>query len=128
MSAVQARKLGEEKARAASLEASLARVLQDFQRERGVQQASHAAERSAAQADIVALRRLAKARGRALHKVRGLAQDLLLGRSELEVFFVTSLRMVRVCLSPVFIVLLCSTSMYKREERKAAPMQLPKAQ
>ncbi|BDA43573.1 probable basal body-orientation factor 1 [Coccomyxa sp. Obi] len=93
--ALQARRLGEEKARAASLEASLARVLQDFQRERDVQQAAHAAERSAAQADIVALRRLAKARGRALHKVRSLAQDLLHGRSELEVFLVTSLRMVR---------------------------------
>lgn len=104
MSAVQARRLGEEKARAAALEASLARVLQDFHRERGVQQAAHAAERSAAQADIVALRRLAKARGRALHKVRGLAQDLLRGRSEVEVFLVTSLRMVRP-LSPVFIIL-----------------------
>lgn len=92
---MQTRRLGEERARAASLEASLARVLQDFQRERDVQEAAHAADRSAAQADIAALRRLSKARGRALHKVRSLAQDVLRGRSEIEVFLVTSLRMVR---------------------------------
>lgn len=92
---MQAKRLGDERARAASLEASLARVLQDFQRERDMQQAAHVGERSAAQADIVALRRLSKARGRALHKVRSLAQDVLRGRSDIEVFLVTSLRMVR---------------------------------
>ncbi len=127
MSAVQARKLGEEKARAVSLEASLARVLQDFQRERGMQQAGHAAERLAAQADIVALRRLAKARGRALHNVRALAQDLLCGRSELEVFLVTSLRMVR-ARSPVSSISNYSGEAWmKGNNRRMTSMQPPRA-
>ena len=54
----------------AALESSLARVLQDFQEDRRKLTAVFAAERAEAQADICALRQLAKARGRALHKVR----------------------------------------------------------
>ena len=54
----------------AALESSLARVLQDFQEDRRKLTAVFAAERAEAQADIRALRQLAKARGRALHKVR----------------------------------------------------------
>ena len=52
-----------------ALEGSLARMLQDFQKDRNALTAAFAAERSEAQADIRALRQLAKARGRALHKV-----------------------------------------------------------
>lgn len=54
----------------AALESSLARVLQDFQEDRRRLTAVFGAERAEAQADIRALRQLAKARGRALHKVR----------------------------------------------------------
>ena len=54
----------------AALESSLARMLQDFQEDRRKLTAVFAAERAEAQADIRALRQLAKARGRALHKVR----------------------------------------------------------
>ena len=53
----------------AALEGSLARMLQDFQKDRKALTAAFAAERSEAQGDIRALRQLAKARGRALHKV-----------------------------------------------------------
>ena len=60
----------------AALESSLARVLQDFQEDRRRLTAVFAAERAEAQADIRALRQLAKARGRALHKVRPLAHGL----------------------------------------------------
>lgn len=54
----------------AALESSLARVLQDFQEDRRRLTAVFGAERAEAQADIRALRQLAKARGRALRKVR----------------------------------------------------------
>ena len=59
-----------------ALESSLARVLQDFQEDRRRLTAVFGAERAEAQADIRALRQLAKARGRALHKVRPLAHRL----------------------------------------------------
>lgn len=54
----------------AALETSLARVLADFQADRAALTSAFAAERSEAQADLRALRQLAKARGRALHKAR----------------------------------------------------------
>ena len=65
----KARRLTEESTKVAALEGSLARTLQDFQKDRKALTAAFAAERSEAQADIRALRQLAKARGRALHKV-----------------------------------------------------------
>ncbi len=65
----KARRLKEEGDKVAALESSLARVLQDFQVDRKALTAAFAAERSEAQGDIRALRQLAKARGRALHKV-----------------------------------------------------------
>lgn len=67
--ACQARRLKEEGAKAAALEASLARALQDFAADRAALAGAFTAERSEAQSDIRALRQLAKARGRALHKV-----------------------------------------------------------
>ena len=65
----QARRLREESGKVAALESSLARMLQDFQEDRRRLTAVFAAERAEAQGDIRALRQLAKARGRTLHKV-----------------------------------------------------------
>ena len=67
---VQARRLREEAEKVAALEASLMRVLPDFQADRAALTSAFGAERSEAQADLRALRQLAKARGRALHKAR----------------------------------------------------------
>ncbi|CAK0781105.1 hypothetical protein CVIRNUC_005286 [Coccomyxa viridis] len=91
----QARRLTEETTKVAALEGSLARMLQDFQKDRKALTAAFAAERSEAQGDIRALRQLAKARGRALHKVRELAQAVMAQRTEVEVFLVSSLQLVR---------------------------------
>ncbi len=66
----QARRLREEGKKVAALEVSLARVLADFQADRAALTVAFAAERNEAQADLRALRQLAKARGRALHKAR----------------------------------------------------------
>ena len=66
----QARRLREEGEKVAALQTSLARVLADFQADRVALTSAFAAERSEAQADLRALRQLAKARGRALHKAR----------------------------------------------------------
>jgi superfamily II RNA helicase len=95
---VQARRLKQEQAKTQSLEASMARMQQDFQRQREAQQAAFAADRKEAEADIAALRRLAKARGHALHKVRAMAHGVLRQRSEVEAFLVTSIRAVRTAL------------------------------
>ena len=43
----------------------------------------------------MALRRLAKARGRELARLKALAEDVLRARTDVETFLVTSLRMVR---------------------------------
>ena len=67
---VQVRRLREEAEKVAALEASLMRVFADFQADRAALTSAFMAERSEAQADLRALRQLAKARGRALHKAR----------------------------------------------------------
>ena len=47
------------------------------------------------QADISALRQLAKARGRELRRLQALLQDVAQGRTDVETYLVTSLRMVK---------------------------------
>lgn len=70
------------------------------------QAAAHAADRKEAEGDIAALRRLAKARGRALHRVRAMAHDVLRQRSEVEAFLVSSIRMVRNLTVPPSLIML----------------------
>ena len=84
----------------AALESSLARVLQDFQEDRRRLTAVFGAERAEAQADIRALRQLAKARGRALHKVRHLACGLAMVYASTVSKGITSITPARAALSP----------------------------
>ncbi len=47
------------------------------------------------QADIAALRQLARARGRELRRLQALLQDVARGRTDVETFLVTSLQLAR---------------------------------
>lgn len=91
----QAAALKEAQAKTASLEQSLAQVLSDFAAERVSVVASAASQVQAAQDEVDGLRRLLRLKGRELQQLRQLAQEVLLQRSEVEVFLLSSLHHVR---------------------------------
>ncbi|KXZ47560.1 hypothetical protein GPECTOR_34g719 [Gonium pectorale] len=91
----QAAAIKEAQARISSLEGSLQQVLQDFDRERQASAKAAAAALADVQAETEALRRLVKLKTRELKNVRRLAQEVLLQRSDVEAFLLSSLHAVR---------------------------------
>ncbi|GLI63274.1 hypothetical protein VaNZ11_006179 [Volvox africanus] len=91
----QAAALKESQARISALENSLQQVVQDFDRERQASTKAAAAALADVQAEAEALRRLVKLKTRELKNVRRLAQEVLLQRSDVEAFLLSSLHAVR---------------------------------
>ncbi|GLC47469.1 hypothetical protein PLESTB_000133900 [Pleodorina starrii] len=91
----QAAALKEAGARISALEGSLQQVVQDFDRERQAAAKAAAAALADVQAEAEALRRLVKLKTRELKNVRRLAQEVLLQRSDVEAFLLSSLHAVR---------------------------------
>jgi hypothetical protein len=74
-------------------------VLSDFAAERASVVAAAGAQVQAAASEVGALRRLLRLKGRELGQLRALAQEVLLQRSKVEVFLLSSLHQVcGVCL------------------------------
>ncbi|KAG2495412.1 hypothetical protein HYH03_006360 [Edaphochlamys debaryana] len=78
-----------------ALEGSLQQVVTDFDRERQASAKAAAAALTDVQAEAEALRRLVKLKTRELKNVRRLAQEVLLQRSDVEAFLLSSLHAVR---------------------------------
>ncbi|KAG2495413.1 hypothetical protein HYH03_006360 [Edaphochlamys debaryana] len=91
----QAGALREAQARITALEGSLQQVVTDFDRERQASAKAAAAALTDVQAEAEALRRLVKLKTRELKNVRRLAQEVLLQRSDVEAFLLSSLHAVR---------------------------------
>jgi hypothetical protein len=70
-------------------------VLADFAKERAGVVAQATAQVNAAGSEVDALRRLLRLKGRELQQLRRLAQEVLLQRSEAEIFLLSSLHQVR---------------------------------
>ncbi|KAF6252093.1 flagellar/basal body protein [Scenedesmus sp. NREL 46B-D3] len=94
----QAAALKQAQAKAATLEQSLQQVLSDFARERAGVVARAQAQVTAAGGEVDALRRLLRLKGRELQQLRRLAQQVLLQRTEVEIFLLSSLHQVRLSL------------------------------
>mmetsp|Transcript_7946 Transcript_7946/g.21214 ORF Transcript_7946/g.21214 Transcript_7946/m.21214 type:complete len:473 (+) Transcript_7946:53-1471(+) len=93
--AKQAAAIKESAMKIATLEGSLGQVMEDAERERlALLQATHA-QVSEAHAEMDALRRLVKLKTRELKNTRRLAQEVLLQRSDVETFLLSSLHLVR---------------------------------
>lgn len=74
-------------------------MLSDFAAERASVVAAAGAQVQAAASEVGALRRLLRLKGRELGQLRALAQEVLLQRSKVEVFLLSSLHQVcGVCL------------------------------
>jgi hypothetical protein len=69
-------------------------VLSDFARERAGVVACAQVQVSAAGGEVDALRRLLRLKGRELQQLRRLAQQVLLQRTEVEIFLLSSLHQV----------------------------------
>jgi hypothetical protein len=69
-------------------------VLSDFAAERASVVSAATAQVSAAGSEVEALRRLLRLKGRELQQLRHLAQEVLLQRSEVEIFLLSSLHQV----------------------------------
>lgn len=69
-------------------------MLSDFARERAGVVARAQAQVSAAGGEVDALRRLLRLKGRELQQLRRLAQQVLLQRTEVEIFLLSSLHQV----------------------------------
>lgn len=82
-------------ARIAALEASLQRVLQDFDSERQAVTKASSAALADARAEADALRRLVLLKTRELKNIRRLAQQVLFQRSDVESFLLNSLHAVK---------------------------------
>jgi hypothetical protein len=70
-------------------------VLADFAAERASVVSAATAQVNAAGSEVEALRRLLRLKGRELQQLRHLAQEVLLQRSEVEIFLLSSLHQVR---------------------------------
>lgn len=70
-------------------------VLADFAKERATVVSQATAQVNAAGSEVDALRRLLRLKGRELQQLRRLAQEVLLQRSEAEIFLLSSLHQVR---------------------------------
>ncbi|KAG2441078.1 hypothetical protein HXX76_003931 [Chlamydomonas incerta] len=91
----QAVALKDAQSRITALENSLQQVVSDFDRERQANAKATAAALADVQAESEALRRLVKLKTRELKNVRRLAQEVLLQRSDVEAFLLSSLHAVR---------------------------------
>eukprot|EP00197_Chlamydomonas_leiostraca_P014815 CAMPEP_0202874320 /NCGR_PEP_ID=MMETSP1391-20130828/25171_1 /ASSEMBLY_ACC=CAM_ASM_000867 /TAXON_ID=1034604 /ORGANISM="Chlamydomonas leiostraca, Strain SAG 11-49" /LENGTH=436 /DNA_ID=CAMNT_0049555731 /DNA_START=78 /DNA_END=1384 /DNA_ORIENTATION=+ len=91
----QASGLKEAQSKIATLEGSLAQIMADSERERQALLANTATQVAEARAEGEALRRLVKLKTRELKNVRRLAQEVLLQRSDVETFLLSSLHTVR---------------------------------
>lgn len=69
-------------------------VLSDFAAERASVVAAATSQVSAASSEVEALRRLLRLKGRELQQLRHLGQEVLLQRSEVEIFLLSSLHQV----------------------------------
>lgn len=69
-------------------------VLADFAAERASVVSAATAQVNAAGSEVEALRRLLRLKGRELQQLRHLAQEVLLQRSEVEIFLLSSLHQV----------------------------------
>jgi hypothetical protein len=72
-------------------------VLADFAAERASVVAAATSQVNAAGSEVEALRRLLRLKGRELQQLRQLGQEVLLQRSEVEIFLLSSLHQVGVC-------------------------------
>jgi hypothetical protein len=70
-------------------------VLSDFAAERASVVSAVTAQVSAAGSEVEALRRLLRLKGREVQQLRHLGQEVLLQRSEVEIFLLSSLHQVR---------------------------------
>ncbi|KAL6746692.1 flagellar/basal body protein [Haematococcus lacustris] len=94
-SARQASALREAGSKVSLLEGSLAQVMAEAERDRQALLRHSAAQVEEARAEGEALRRLIKLKTRELKNVRRLAQEVLLQRSDVETFLLSSLHLVR---------------------------------
>ena len=78
---------------------TLSQVLSDFAAERASVVAAATAQVNAAGSEVDALRRLLRLKGRELQQLRQLGQEVLLQRSEVEIFLLSSLHQVSSCRS-----------------------------
>jgi len=85
----------EAQAKISSLEASLQQLMSDFEKERHSLVKATQGQVGDAQSEAEALRRLVKLKTRELKNVRRLAQEVLLQRSDVETFLLSSLHQVR---------------------------------
>lgn len=72
-------------------------VLADFAAERASVVAAATSQVSASGSEVEALRRLLQLKGRELQQLRQLGQEVLLQRSEVEIFLLSSLHQVGTC-------------------------------
>eukprot|EP00775_Hariotina_reticulata_P008448 gene8448-8632_t len=87
----QAAALKEAQSKVATLEKNLQQVLADFAKERAAVVSQATAQVNTAGSEVDALRRLLRLKGRELQQLRQLAQEVLLQRSEAEIFLLSSL-------------------------------------
>ncbi|KAL4434248.1 hypothetical protein ABPG75_000689 [Micractinium tetrahymenae] len=92
---LQAREIRDQKSKITSLEKGLARMAAEFESEKAALEAGLRAQLADAAAEQNALRRLLQVRTKELRQVRRLAQEVLLQRSEVEAFLVSSIQQVR---------------------------------
>ncbi|PSC76586.1 flagellar basal body [Micractinium conductrix] len=92
---LQAREIRDQKSKISTLEKGLARMAADFEAEKAALQAGLRAQLADAAAEQHALRRLLQVRTKELRQVRRLAQEVLLQRSDVEAFLVSSIQQVR---------------------------------
>ncbi|GAX85577.1 hypothetical protein CEUSTIGMA_g12992.t1 [Chlamydomonas eustigma] len=93
--AKQSMAIKEAQAKIASLDQSMQQLMQEFDKERQAIMKNTQSQISDAQAEAEALRRLVKLKTRELKNVRRLAQEVLLQRSDVETFLLSSLHLVR---------------------------------
>lgn len=93
--AQQAITIKDAQSKVVTLEHSLQQVIQDFERERQAIQRTTQSQIADSQAESEALRRLVKLKTRELKNIRRLAQEVLLQRSDVETFLLSSLHIAR---------------------------------
>lgn len=93
--AKQAKEIKDGYAKVSSLEQSLSTLMADFQREREAITQRALAQIAEAEQEQEALRRLVKLKSRELKNIRRLAHEVLLQRSDVEIFLVSALKQVQ---------------------------------
>eukprot|EP00878_Enallax_costatus_P020445 GHUV01021618.1.p1 GENE.GHUV01021618.1~~GHUV01021618.1.p1 ORF type:complete len:529 (+),score=207.60 GHUV01021618.1:406-1992(+) len=94
----QAATLKEAQLKISTLEKSLQQVMADFAAERAGVVARAQAQVTASSSEVDALRRLLRLKGRELQQLRRLGQEVLLQRTEVEIFLLSSLHQVRLAI------------------------------